>query len=260
MKKARPIIEIDEEKCNGCGQCIIACAEGALELVDGKAKLVADVYCDGLGACIGDCPEGALTVIERDAVEFDEAEVEKMLEKRAAEAPDCKIVKVGPAEDKLPCGCPSSATMTLKRPEDATGNEQVGEIRSELGHWPLKLQLLNPQAPFLKNADLLLLADCTAAAYPSLHTNLLRGKAVAMGCPKLDNLEEHIAKLTQILETAQLKSLTVVHMEVPCCKGFVYAAEKAIEQAGVDLPLGTIIIGRTGEILSREEVACKAAS
>ena len=251
MQNRRKIIEIDDEKCTGCGECMLACAEGALELVDGKAKLVGDIYCDGLGACIGECPEGALKVIERDAEEFDEAAVEELLKERDAESK--------PVENPMACGCPGSTAMTMERSGRAGSDECAGEIASELGHWPIKLQLLNPKAPFLKGADLLLLADCAAAAYPDLHRKLLRGHAVAMGCPKLDDLEAHINKLAQVLEEACPKSLTVAHMEVPCCKGFMFAAEKAIELAGVDMPLHCIVIARAGEVLSGEGLVHEAA-
>ncbi len=258
MSKTRKIIEINEEKCTGCGQCVSACVEGALAMVNGKARLVSDVYCDGLGACIGECPAGALKIIERQAGEFDEAEVKKHQ----------KIQPIIPAkeektmEKRLPCGCPSSQAMALKpgkpaadcEPNVVTSPETgrfIGaeKIASELTHWPIKLQLLNPQAPFLKGADLLLLADCVAAALPDLHRKLLRNRAVVMGCPKLDDLNAHTQRLSEILRDASPKSLTVAHMEVPCCHGFMFAAKKAIELAGINLPLGQIIISRMGEIL-----------
>ncbi|MBW2617680.1 MAG: 4Fe-4S binding protein [Deltaproteobacteria bacterium] len=239
----RPIIEIDEEKCDGCGQCILACAEGALELVDGKARLVGEIYCDGLGACLGECPQGALKVIERPAEEFDEEAVEGRLS---------DLKKKSQPQTFLACGCPSSEAMIFK-PAPAAG-PATGGTASSLGHFPIKLQLLGPDAPFLKKADLLLLADCTATAYPGLHARLLPGRAVALGCPKLDDLEAHIVRLAEIIKHADLKSITVVHMEVPCCQGFVHAAQQALERAGVALPLGRIKISRSGEILEEEDV------
>jgi len=239
----RPIIEIDEEKCDGCGQCILACAEGALELVDGKARLVGEIYCDGLGACLGECPQEALKVIERPAEEFDEEAVEGRL---------ADLKEKSQPQTILACGCPSSEAMTLK-PSPIAGLT-AGGAASSLGHFPIKLQLLGPGAPFLKGADLLLLADCTAAAYPDLHARLLPGRAVALGCPKLDDLEAHIVRLAEIIKHADLKSLTVVHMEVPCCHGFVHAAQQALKRAGVALPLGRIKISRSGEILEEEGV------
>ncbi len=237
----RNIITIDEDLCDGCGQCIIDCAEGALDLVDGKAKLVGEIYCDGLGACLSGCPTGALTVEQRQAEEFDEAAVEKRFEA-------LKAAESQPEPPAMACGCPSSAAVTLT-PLAAEAPTGPVSAASTLGHFPIKLGLLGPGAPFLRNADLLLLADCTATCYPDLHRKLLPGKAVAMGCPKLDNLEAHIERLAAIIQGAQLKSITVVYMEVPCCYGFVYAAEEALKRAGVDLPVGRIKIGRGGEVL-----------
>lgn len=241
----RKIIEIDEEKCTGCGECIIACAEGALALVDGKARLVGDVYCDGLGACLGECPEGALRIVEREAEEFDEKAVEA---RRDPPGPAHSH-----AEEPLACGCPGSSATALK--PAASNCESRAEIASELTHWPIKLQLLGPRAPFLRGSDLLLMADCSAAAYPNLHQKLLKGHTVALGCPKLDDIEAHIERLADILAVARPKSLTVVHMEVPCCHGFVYAAEKAIARAGVDVPLHRVIIGRAGHIHEKEQLS-----
>lgn len=237
----RNIIEINEDLCNGCGNCITACAEGALKMVDGKAKLVSDVYCDGLGACLGDCPTGALKVIEREAPEFDEHEVEKHL----ASSSKPKVL------EPLPCGCPGSAAMAFEK-NDAP--EEIATFRSNLSHFPVKLQLLHPQAPFLKGMDLLLMADCCALCYPGVHQNLIKGKAIAMGCPKLDDIDAHIEKLTQIIRSSGIRSLTVVHMEVPCCSGFVRAAQVAVQNAGTDLPLKHITISRRGEILEQGPV------
>lgn len=253
MKKMRQIIEIDEEKCTGCGQCILACAEGALALVDGKAKLVGEIYCDGIGACIGDCPEGALTIVERRADEFDEEAVKEQMQKKHRS----EITIESASEKPLACGCPSFVMTTLpKKPQTHPSGTHL-EVKSELGHWPVKLQLLGPDAPFLKGADLILLADCAAAAYPNLHQYLLFDKAVAMGCPKLDNLEAHIQRLAEILKGAVPRSLNVVHMEVPCCKAFVSAAREAIRRSGVDVPLEYTVIGREGAILE-EGQACSS--
>ena len=214
----RKIIEIDEELCNGCGQCVTACAEGALQLIDGKARLVSDVYCDGLGACLGGCPTGALKIIERDAPDFDHAAV---------------------AARSQACACPGSAPVVLDGDSGA----------SSLAHFPVKLQLLNPAAEFLRGVELLLMADCCALCYPQVHQKLLKGRAVAMGCPKLDDLEKHIERLTAIIKTAGLKKLVVVHMEVPCCSAFVRAAAAAVRRAGVNLPLEHITISRQGKVI-----------
>jgi len=245
MSKKRKIIEIDEDKCNGCGQCILSCAEGALELIDGKAKLVGDILCDGIGACIGECPEDALRIVEREAEEFDEETAKKhVLEQNKAKA----ATTAGSFQ------CPYSAAQTLE-PAEGENVDGPGKLYSALGHWPIKLQLLGPRAPFLENADLLLLADCAAAAYPELHTKLLRGRAVALACPKLDDNQAHIDRLVELLKGANLKSLTVVIMEVPCCHGLLYAAQQAISISGVSIKLDCIVIGREGEIISEETVS-----
>ncbi|HHO75829.1 MAG TPA: 4Fe-4S ferredoxin [Deltaproteobacteria bacterium] len=254
MKKVRQIIEIDEERCNGCGQCILACAEGALALVDGKARLVGEIYCDGIGACIGECPEGALTIVRREADEFDENAVN---EKTKRQRPNAVIMGEPSEHETLACGCPSSAMTTLPvRPRTALEGASQ-DVESHLGHWPVKLQLLGHNASFLKGADLVLLADCAAAAYPDLHQRVLRGNAVAMGCPKLDDLEAHIVRLAEILKGAFLKSLTVVHMEVPCCRAFLSAAREAIRRSGIDVPLKYIVIGRSGTIID-EGLPCSS--
>jgi len=252
MARRRKIIEIDEKKCNGCGQCVSACAEGALELVNGKAKLVKDIFCDGLGACIGECPEGALKIIEREANPFSEKAVEKKMKSEKTKTRGekaSKPVKTGGADETLPCGCPSSQVMDLKPVKGAHIYTPAGGVDSELSHWPIKLKLLPPEAPFLKGANLVLLADCSAAAYPNLHPRLLRGRAIVMACPKFDDLEGQINRLAAILEASHPKSLTVVIMEVPCCRGLLFAAEKAIELSGVNVPLTKMVISRDGKII-----------
>ena len=262
MRGARKIIEIDEEKCTGCGQCVLACAEGAIQIIDGKARLVSDVYCDGLGACIGECPEGALRIAEREAEEFDEAAVERRLATSGASEGAGTDGGPSPAaplkpgqDDRGSFSCPGMAALTLDRSVAASEYREAGELRSELGHWPIKLQLLNPAAPFLRGADLVLLADCAAAALPDLHRKILRNQAVAMGCPKFDDLEAHIDRLAEILRVAGLSSLTVVHMEVPCCHGLAYLAEQAIKRSGATVAVKRMIVSRTGEVLAEEPVA-----
>jgi Fe-S-cluster-containing hydrogenase component 2 len=245
MKKMRKIIEIDEDKCTGCGQCIVACAEGALQLVDGKARLVGEILCDGIGACIGKCPEDALKIVEREADDFDEKAVEEHLGKRDP----------SPVQPVLACGCPSSSTMTFNTIQDnKSSGPCCADAVSHLGHWPVKLQLLSPMAPFLKGSDMLLLADCCGVACPTLHENLLKGKTVAIACPKLDDIEKHIQRLAEILSQATPRELTIVHMEVPCCTGLVHAAQKAADRAGVHIPMKHIIIGRRGEIHAPERI------
>lgn len=250
MKTMRKIIEIDENRCNGCGQCIVACAEGALKLVDGKAKLVGEILCDGIGACIGECPVGALKIVERPADAFSEEAVQKHLGHTAHEP----SLEKGHAT--LPCGCPSSSIMTFTPGTSPRVPTEQGcaDATSRLGHWPVKLQLLAPTTPFLKGSDMLLLADCCGIACPNLHERLLTGRTVAIACPKLDDVESHIGRLADILRNATPRTLTVVHMEVPCCTGLVRAAVEALARSGADIPLRHIVIGRQGEISAEEPV------
>jgi Fe-S-cluster-containing hydrogenase component 2 len=247
MKVKRKIIEIDEELCTGCGQCIISCAEGALEIVDGKAKLVADKYCDGLGACLGECPEGALTVVERDAEDFDEHAVEERLE---------DLKKQEAAQPAMACGCPSAQIRTFT-PEKWTRESAASaahETASALTHWPVQIRLVPPTAPFLKNADLLVAADCTPVAYPDFHRDFLEGKAVLIGCPKFDDVQEYVEKFAGIFSHASINSVTVVIMEVPCCGGLPMIVRRGMEIAGKSIPLEQIVISARGEILRREKL------
>ncbi|HUT54366.1 MAG TPA: 4Fe-4S dicluster domain-containing protein [bacterium] len=260
MRGSRNIIEIAEELCDGCGQCIVTCAEGALRLVNGKTRLVGEVLCDGLGACIGECPTGALKITAREAEEFDEQAVEERLK-------ELKQEKGRPPEAASPArhqaapsfGCPSAREMEMTRKPADGDRAEAGPAASELRHWPIKIKLLRPGAPFLKGSDLLLLADCAGVSYPALHAKLLKGRAVAIGCPKLDDLEEHIGKLTEVLKASRPRSLTVGYMEVPCCRGFVYAAQQAIERSGVNVPLRAVQIGIAGEVRREEDLSTGAA-
>ncbi|MFH1058618.1 MAG: 4Fe-4S binding protein [Pseudomonadota bacterium] len=256
MRKFRNIIHIDEELCTGCGQCVLDCAEGALQVIGGKAKLVGEIYCDGLGACLSGCPTGALTVERREAEDFDEQAVHALLRQQAQTEPDAPATPSAGDVQPLACGCPGSAAMALKPPAAAAAvmpaSADLGPAASQLGHWPIKLALLSPQAPFLQGADLLLLADCAAAALPDLHPRLLPGRAIALACPKLDDATAHVAKLAQVLATARPRSLTVVHMEVPCCKGLEYIVEKATELAGVQVPRGSIMVSRDGQVMRQD--------
>ena len=248
MKIMRKIIQIDEEKCTGCGNCVIACAEGAIKIIDGKAKVIADKYCDGLGACIGDCPENALKIIEREAEDFDEKAVEEMLKHQKAAKEEAK-----PAA----CGCPSAAVKTfhIAGAADACGcankpSVQVSGGRSALGHWPVQIRLVPPGAPFLKNADLLIAADCVPVAYPTFHADFLKGKAVMIGCPKFDNAEEYIEKLSKVFAVSQIKSITSVVMEVPCCSALPIIVKKALAKSGVEIPFKEVVVSARGEILA----------
>ena len=242
----RQIIKIDEDKCNGCGQCVPACKEGALQIIGGKAKLVSEIYCDGLGACLGECPTGALTIEERDADEFDEAAVEGHLEKTKAE---------GKHSDKLPCGCPGTMTKTLKSEgkdkvkaeNKASSEKQV----SELNQWPIQLMLIPVGAPYLKHADLVLLADCTAVAYANLHHDFIRGRVIAMACPKLDDTNFYVQKLAEMMKVNDFRSIEVVMMEVPCCGGFLQIAKDAAELAGSDMKIRDTVVSLEGEIITK---------
>ncbi len=241
MKVIRKIIEIDEELCDGCGQCVPSCAEGALQIIDGKAKVISDNLCDGLGACLGKCPTGALRVIEREAEDFDEEAVEKQLHEK----------KVGTAtEPALSCGCPSSTVQILSAPDNAVSSSQAQNEESTLGHWPVQIKLVPAKAPFLKGADLLVLADCVPVSFPTLHRDFLKGKAVMMGCPKFDDVEEYINKFAQVFKEAGIKSITTVIMEVPCCSGLPMIVKKGMEQSGVKAPMNKIVISTKGKIIS----------
>ena len=241
MKVTRKIIEIDEEKCDGCGNCIPSCAEGAIQIVDGKAKVVADKYCDGLGACLGDCPQGALRLVEREAEEFDEEAVHELLSRQnTAKAP-------------VLGGCPSAAVKTFPMAgpgmSSAPGRPASGGP-SALGHWPVQIRLVPAGAPFLKGADLLIAADCVPVAYPSFHKDFLDGKAVMIGCPKFDDGKMYIDKLAQVFAESGIKSITAVIMEVPCCSGLPSIIQKALEKAGMDIPYKEVVVSARGEVLS----------
>jgi len=233
----RKIIRIDEEKCNGCGICVPACAEGALQIIDGKAKLISETYCDGLGACLGECPQGAITIEERVAEEFD------------GEATKLHLVEKKHTMEKLPCGCPS-ATVTQFERQESTGvvPREATNQQSMLGHWPVQLTLVPPTAPFLQGADVVLAADCVPFAYADFHQHFLKNHSLLVACPKLDDFEAHLKKLTDILSHSSVRSLTVVHMEVPCCAGLTYMVEQAMQLAGKDVPLKEVTIGIKGDL------------
>jgi ferredoxin len=251
MKIMRKIIEIDEELCDGCGNCVLACAEGAIQIIDGKAKVIADKYCDGLGACIGDCPQDALKIIEREADDFDEEAVEVLLKRQKEEKE-----KQAQSSD---CGCGCSSTKMQTFPTAQAGScasankpsSQPAGGASCLGHWPVQIRLVPAGAPFLKNSNLVIAADCVPVAYPSFHADFLKGNTVMIGCPKFDNPEETVEKLSQVFQTSGIKSITAVIMEVPCCSALPVIIKKALEQSGVDIPYKEAVIGFQGNILSR---------
>jgi Pyruvate/2-oxoacid:ferredoxin oxidoreductase delta subunit len=261
MKVTRKIIKIDEELCDGCGSCIPSCAEGALEIVDGKAKIIKDLYCDGLGACLGECPMGALTLETRECDEFDEAAVEELLAAKAKEGapsqpagcPSSKLEGFAMA-DTQPCGCPSSNVVSFGNPAPGVRISTAGGAGSALTHWPVQIRLIPANAPFLKNSDLLIAADCAAVAYAGLHTELLEGRTVMMGCPKFDDLDSYVEKFVDVFRTAGIRSVTVALMEVPCCTGLIKAVEKALELSGMDIPLEEVVISTRGEAGPRKEL------
>ena len=245
MRVMRKIVEIDEEKCDGCGQCVPACAEGAIRVVDGKARLAAEKYCDGLGACIGECPQGALRVIERVAEDFDEEAVEKHLKDRE------------PIQDEptgsIP-GCPSAQIQrvaTSGPAQEPGGPSARAKPVSALSHWPVQIRLVPATAPFLKGADLLVLADCSAVAYPNLHQDLLEGRVVMVGCPKFDDAEAYIEKFAEIFGRAEIKSIMVAVMEVPCCQGLAVIIQKGMELADKRIPIEKVVISTRGDILEK---------
>ena len=243
MKVLRKIIEIDEELCDGCGQCVPACEEGAIQIINGKAKLVAEKYCDGLGACLGDCPTGALKLIEREAEEFDEEAVEEYLSKLEE--------KKDSTEPSFACGCPSTNVQVFNDSQAGEAKKIGGtDISSALSNWPVQIKLVPPRAPFLQNADLLVMADCCAVVYPNIHGDFLPGKVVMMGCPKFDNAAEYDDKFSEIFERHNINSITIVNMEVPCCSGLVKIIEKALEKAQKDIPVKEICISTRGTILT----------
>ncbi len=248
MKIKRKIIEIDEARCSGCGQCATACAEGAIRIVEGKAKLVSETYCDGLGACIGECPEGALTISERESAQFDPAAVEVHLL--------TKVPDAGHKEPAMACGCPSQNIQVFTSSLlSGTRAKEEGEVPSALTHWPVQIRLIPPSAPFLKGSDLLIAADCTPLAYSGFHRDLLPGKVVMMGCPKFDDTEEYVERFTEIFKVAGIKSVTVVDMEVPCCSKLPMIVRKALSLSQKHVPFEEIVISRRGSILQKRAVA-----
>jgi ferredoxin len=255
MKVIRKIIHINEDLCDGCGNCVPSCAEGALEIVDGKARVIADFYCDGLGACLGECPTGALTITERTADEFDEHAVEKLLTEKKKEPEPSKRTVLPMASG----GCPSSRMMQNFGPTAAGAGSGVpaatgAPAESALNHWPVQIMLVPPTAPFLKGADLLVLADCVPVAFPTLHRDFLKGKAVMMGCPKFDNTEAYIEKFAQIARHSGIRSITTVVMEVPCCAALPVIVQKGLKLAGATIPMEEVVISVRGKILERRQV------
>jgi NAD-dependent dihydropyrimidine dehydrogenase PreA subunit len=271
----REIVTIDESKCDGCGLCIPSCHEGALRLVDGKARLVADRMCDGLGACLGHCPRGAIQIERRDAAAFDET----LLSPRAAAgngpmhhpaptavpaAAHCPAPPVPHDGGGHGGGCPGSRFAQFARRSDAgcgcDGGAAEATPASELTHWPVQLRLLSPQAPALRGARLLVAADCVPVAYPAFQQSLLRGRVVVIGCPKFDDVADYVERLAEMIRRNELREIVVARMEVPCCMGITAAVVAARRLAGVDVPVTEVVISAQGDVRARRAVAATTAA
>lgn len=244
----RDVVIIDEELCDGCGQCVPACHEGALAIVNGKARLVADRLCDGLGACLGHCPRGAIKIEKREADAFDEAAV------------GAHLARQQPPQLDHAGGCPGSRLMQFSRHTTAGAVPPSTTTQpSELTHWPVQLGLLSPAAPVLRGAALLVAADCVPVAYADFHAKLLRGRAVVIGCPKFDDLDAYVERLTQMIAHAGLREILVARMEVPCCRGLVATVMEARRRAGRDIAVTELVVGTQGEIIARQELSPASA-
>jgi ferredoxin len=275
----RAIIRIDDEKCNGCGECIPNCPEGAIQMIDGKARLISDLFCDGLGACLGHCPEGAITIEQREAAPYDERQVMEniihagpntirahlthlkehgedgylitaieVLRERGIEAP----IPPPPAGPSGHPGCPGSAQAMLRMSPGDPASAGPAAV-SELTHWPVQLHLVSPAAPAFRGSDVVLAADCAAYAAGDFHRRFLRGRSLAIACPKLDEGQDvYLAKLTALIDEARINTLTVVIMEVPCCGGLLRMAKEAVSNASRKIPIKAVVLSRTGEILRDE--------
>ena len=280
----RNIIKIDDTKCNGCGLCIPGCPEGALQIIDGKARLISDLFCDGLGACLGTCPEGAITVEEREAEPYDERQVMEniipqgtntikahldhlrdhgetaflntalaVLEEQGIAAPLAEAPTPVPA----PGGCPGARMMTMEKPsgDSPADTAETAPPASELRTWPVQLQLLNPRAPYLADAELLIAADCVPFALADFHRRFLKGKVVITFCPKLDRVVDHyIEKLAEIFKNQTIRAIHVVHMEVPCCSGTLRIIQEALNQAGKSIPVRDHTVSIGGEVIDERAV------
>lgn len=241
----RKIVNINEDKCNGCGLCATACHEGAIEMINGKAKLISDEYCDGLGDCLPECPTGAITIIEREAKEYDEELVQKTIEEKKV-----KVI----SHDTMPCGCPGTAAKSINRINSVKkdnlniANKET-EVNSQLSQWPVQLNLINTKAPYLNNCNLLVAADCTAYAYGNFHNDFIKDHVTVIGCPKLDDNKYYEEKLSEILRLNNIKSITVVRMEVPCCGGIVSAVKNAMLRSETIIPYKEVTISTDGRII-----------
>ncbi len=270
----RDIISIDEEKCTGCGNCVTGCPEGALQVIDGKARIISTLFCDGLGACIGECPEGAIEIEKRESEPYDEYKVMENIVKAGSNVIKVhlkhlndhgqkeylnqainflkeKNIKIPDYEEEgpLPCACPGSMTQDLsENRQKSTNKPQI--LSAELKNWPVQLQLLNPDAPYLKNADLLISADCAPFAYVNFHQRFLKNKVLIIFCPKLDKtIDQYVDKLAEIFEKQNIKSISIVHMEVPCCSGIEVIVKRALEKSQKNIIIKDYTISIAGEII-----------
>lgn len=235
----RKVVKIDEEKCNGCGICVSACHEGAIELVDGKAKLIEDKLCDGLGDCLSPCPQGAITIEEREAEEYDSEAVKEHLSKTTQDEKEASLP---------PHGCPSMRQAYFEKDKQETFETEQKAQPSMLSQWPIQLTLLNPMHPALQGPELLLVADCVPFAHASFHQDFLKGKPLAIACPKLDNVAPYIDKLAEVFSQSAIKKITIVHMEVPCCFGLRKIVEEALAKAHKDIPTEHVVITVKGQV------------
>ncbi|MDP7180582.1 MAG: 4Fe-4S binding protein [Candidatus Woesearchaeota archaeon] len=273
----RKIVEIDEEKCNGCGLCIPNCHEGALLIIDNKARLISDLFCDGLGNCLGHCPKDAITIVEREAEPYDEKKVMAKISKQGTNTViahlkhlkdhneteflnqaieylkenNLEIPNLEENEMNQPTGgCPGSKTMDFS---DKEQKEETGERSSQLRQWPIQLHLVGPMAPYFQEKDVVIAADCVAYALADFHKNHLKGKSLAIACPKLDSDQEtYIEKITALIDEAKINTLTVMIMEVPCCGGLLHVAKQAAEKAKRKIPIKSVVVGIQGDVLSEE--------
>jgi NAD-dependent dihydropyrimidine dehydrogenase PreA subunit len=238
----RNIVKIDQDKCNGCGKCVKACVEGAIELINGKAELVSEIYCDGLGACIGSCPQDAIIIEQREAGQFDEQATKEHL------------ANIKDTLKPIDFVCPGMMAKQLRDKAEKKKSAQSAGAASQLSHWPVQLKLVPAAAPYFAGADLLLAADCVPFAMGDFHQRFLTGRSVVIGCPKLDDAKFYVEKLAEILKANRINSLSVVHMEVPCCSGLTAIAKKAIAQNNSTMPFEDITISLRGEIIRTETV------
>jgi len=252
MKMIRKIVQIDKDKCNGCGLCVPSCAEGAIRIVDGKAVIAADNLCDGLGACLGDCPQDAITIIEREADAFDEEAVEQRLQSTSTTPHAKHASHASPEPPKAHAahgGCPGSRAVSFTPAPAASPAGSTAPLQSQLAQWPVQLHLVPVSAPYFQDADLLITADCVPFAYADYHRDFLAGKAVVIGCPKLDDNNAYQAKLTELFRVSWIKSITVLKMEVPCCGGIAIAARNALAASGKEIPFQVVTVSIRGEVL-----------